>query len=104
MLIGAGQVIKLDPSSPLGYERKHQALCGAGHVNATDAFEMMLSKMSESPDPDIRGEGNPHYDIFPLIFSHRAISPLCSARTDKGSDSDRYTGRHSLFPTSPHQR
>ena len=70
MLIGAVQVIKLDPSSPLGYERKHQALRGAGHVDALDTFEMMLSKMSKSPEPEIRGDGSLHYtDIFPLIFS-----------------------------------
>ena len=78
MLIDVSQVIKLDPSSPLGYERKHQASLGAGHcVDAMDAFEIMLSKMSESPDPEIRREGGPHYtDIFIFIFSHRAISTL----------------------------
>ena len=57
MLTGTAQVIQLDPSSPVGYERKHQALHGARDVNATDAFKMMLSKMSESSDPEIRGEG-----------------------------------------------
>ena len=55
---GCPQVIKLDPSSPLGYERKHAALRGIGHHDdATHAFEAMLMKMSESSDPEIRGEG-----------------------------------------------
>ena len=59
MLMDRAQVIKLDPSSPLGYERKYVALHGIGHRDdATVAFETMLLKMSESFDPDIRGEGN----------------------------------------------
>ena len=59
MLICGAQVIKLDPSSPLGYERKHATLHGVGHHDyATSAFETMLLKMSESSDPGIRGEGD----------------------------------------------
>ena len=75
---GAVQVIRLDPSSPSGYERKYTALLGmAHHHEAIDAFKTMLSKMSESPDPEIRGEGGPHYTgISPLIFSRRTISTL----------------------------
>ena len=75
---GTVQVIRLAPSSPSGYERKYAALLGMGHHDkAIDAFEAMLSKMSESSDPEIRGEGSPHYtDIFLLIFSHSAISTL----------------------------
>jgi hypothetical protein len=50
------QVIALDPSSPLSYKIKHAVLHGAGrHVDAIDAFETMLSKMVQSPDPTIRG-------------------------------------------------
>lgn len=53
------QIIKLNPFSPLGYERKHAALHGKGdYVDAIDAYETMLSKMSKSSDPDIRGKGN----------------------------------------------
>jgi hypothetical protein len=53
------QVIKFDPTSPLGYEKKHAALRGVGRSgDAQNAFEAMLSKMSQSADPDIRGEGN----------------------------------------------
>ena len=51
------QVIKLDPSSPWGYERKHAALHKAGQYDdAIGAFEMMLSKMEHSPDPEIRSK------------------------------------------------
>ena len=47
----------LDPLSPWGYERKHAALHEAGdYENAINAFETMLSKISMSPDPEIRGE------------------------------------------------
>ena len=57
----------LDPSSPLGYEMKYVALCGSGHhKDATDAFETMLLKMSQSLDPEIRGEG----DNVILKFMH----------------------------------
>jgi hypothetical protein len=49
-------VIKLDPSSPWGYERKHAALHKAGdYDNAIEAFETMLSKITHSPDAEIRG-------------------------------------------------
>ena len=51
------QVIELDPLSPWGYERKHAALHDAGdYDNATDAFMTMLSKMADSPDPEIRSK------------------------------------------------
>lgn len=47
----------LDPSSPVVYERKYVALRGAlKHKEAIDAFETMLLKMSQSLDPEIRGE------------------------------------------------
>ena len=66
MLIGIVRVIRLDPSSPLGYDRKYAALLGTGHHDdAIDAFETMLLKMSESSDPEVRGKGN---HIIPLFF------------------------------------
>ncbi|KAF8126554.1 hypothetical protein EV363DRAFT_1347847 [Boletus edulis] len=44
----ANKVIELDPSSPWGYERKHEALHKAGdYANAINAFETMLSKISQ---------------------------------------------------------
>ena len=57
--MGTLQLITVDPSSLLGYERKHEALRAAGHhVDGVDALEIMLSKMSESSSPEIRGKGN----------------------------------------------
>ncbi|KAN0087988.1 hypothetical protein V8E55_006609 [Tylopilus felleus] len=50
----ANKVIKLDPLSPWGYERKHAALHKAGdYQSAMDAFEAMLSRISESSDSRI---------------------------------------------------
>ena len=50
-------MIELDPSSPWGYERKHAALHKAGdYDSAISAFQEMLSKMEQSPDPGIRRE------------------------------------------------
>lgn len=67
MLIGSSQVIKLTRSSPLGYERKHEALCGMKcYGEAIDAFETILSKMSQSSDPVIHGEN----DDIVLMFIH----------------------------------
>ena len=64
--MGVVQVIKLDPSSLLGYQRKYAALLGMGHNDdAIDAFDTMLLKMSESSDPEIRGEGS---HIIPIPF------------------------------------
>ncbi|KAF8547208.1 hypothetical protein OG21DRAFT_1501672 [Imleria badia] len=57
----ANMVITLDPSSPFGYEGKYVALRGAGrHMDTLHAFEMMLSMMLRSPDPEIR-ERHRHY-------------------------------------------
>jgi hypothetical protein len=51
----------------LGYEKKHAALRGAGRYgDAVIAFETMLSKMLQSSDPEIRGEG----DIIVLHFTY----------------------------------
>ena len=62
---GFAQVIKLHSSSPLGYERKHEALRGLGYYDdAIETFKVMLLKMSESSDPQIRGEGNHVVLIF----------------------------------------
>ena len=50
-------MIELDPSSPWGYERKHAALHKAGdYDSAISAFQEMLSKVEQSPDPDIHRE------------------------------------------------
>ncbi|KAI9567960.1 hypothetical protein HD554DRAFT_853796 [Boletus coccyginus] len=55
----ANQVTMLDPSSPWGYKIKHAALHKAGHYDdAVDAFEAMLSKIAQSPDPDVQRHGD----------------------------------------------
>ncbi|KAF8127633.1 hypothetical protein EV363DRAFT_1172205 [Boletus edulis] len=57
----ANQVIRLNPSSPWGYEMKYAALHKAGEYhNAVDAFEAMLSKIAQSSDPDVQRHGD-HY-------------------------------------------
>ncbi|KAN0088020.1 hypothetical protein V8E55_006641 [Tylopilus felleus] len=51
----ADKVVELNPLSPWGYERKHAALHKAGrYQDAINVFEVMLSRMVESPDPEIR--------------------------------------------------
>ena len=51
------QVIELDPSSHRGYEGKYTVLHGMGrHSEAFEAFSMMLSKLEQSPDPQIRSK------------------------------------------------
>ena len=88
---GCAQVIKLDPSSPLGYERKHEALWGTGrHIDAIEIFEVMLLKMSASSDPEIRGGGNNITDILLLTASHRTIPSLCPARRKESDDPQSY--------------
>jgi hypothetical protein len=74
------QIITLDPSSPRGYEMKHAALHNAGdYDNAVDALEEMLSKMAQSPDPNIERELYPRYHDKVFTFStgqgDRYISP-----------------------------
>ena len=50
-------MIELDPSSYRGYECRHAALHGAGrHDEAVAAFDVMLLKLQESPNPRVRGE------------------------------------------------
>ena len=70
MLTGTIQIIKLDPSSPSGYERKYAALFSIGyHSKATDAFKTMLLKMSISSDLESCGEGN-HIILISLPWYH----------------------------------
>ena len=56
-MVYAVQVIELDPLSHSGYEGKHAALHGVGHHSeAFEAFRMMLSKLEQSSDPQIRSK------------------------------------------------
>ena len=67
----------LDPTFPWGYERKHAALHEAGYYeNAVDAFEMMFSKMLQSPDPDIRGKGDGTISMFTELFSQSVLPSM----------------------------
>ncbi|KAF8557095.1 hypothetical protein OG21DRAFT_1495015, partial [Imleria badia] len=61
LLKRSNELIELDPSSHGGYEEKHTALHGMGrHSEAFEAFNTMLSKLEQSPDPQIR-ELRPQY-------------------------------------------
>ncbi|KAG1775976.1 hypothetical protein EV702DRAFT_1269226 [Suillus placidus] len=54
-LSDAEKVIELNPSSHLGYELKHAALRGVQRYDdASEAFTIMLSKLDDAPDPQIR--------------------------------------------------
>ncbi|KAN0091421.1 hypothetical protein V8E55_004987 [Tylopilus felleus] len=51
----SNEVIELDPSSHTGYEGKHAALHGMKQYSeAFKAFRMMLSRLEQSPDPQVR--------------------------------------------------
>jgi len=51
------QVISLDPTLPWGYEIKRAALHKAGQYDdAVDTLEVMLSKIVQSPDPEVQRE------------------------------------------------
>ena len=86
------QVITLDPLSPQGYEMKHEAFHKAGDFrSAIDALETMLSKIVESPDPDILGKLYHHYhdkdDLFTLFDRARLPIHRPIERTNKNSHS-----------------
>ncbi|KAG1728163.1 uncharacterized protein EDB91DRAFT_1314289, partial [Suillus paluster] len=54
-LLDAQKVIELNPASHVGYQVKHQALHGAQRYDdAIEAFEMMLSKLDNAADTQIR--------------------------------------------------
>ncbi|KAF8546581.1 hypothetical protein OG21DRAFT_1102783 [Imleria badia] len=74
----ANQVITLDPSSPWGYEMKHAALHKAGdYDNAVGVLEVMLSKLVQSPDPDVQR----HCDYYIGPSSARATIHKIVERT-----------------------
>ncbi|KAG1897950.1 uncharacterized protein F5891DRAFT_956243 [Suillus fuscotomentosus] len=54
-LSDAEKVIENSPSSYLGYEMKHKALhAGQRYDEAIEALDSMLSKLNDTPDPQIR--------------------------------------------------
>ena len=63
------QAIRLDPSSPWGYERKHAALHKLKRYgDAIDALTTMISTLENSVDPEIRREFILIVDNCPLIL------------------------------------
>ena len=68
-------MVRLDPCSLMGYARKREILHIAGYYeDAIATVETMLSKISQSSDPNIRGEDTHVIWITLLIFCCRAIS------------------------------
>ncbi|KAI9571633.1 hypothetical protein HD554DRAFT_2302552 [Boletus coccyginus] len=68
LLKRSNEVIKLDPSSHRGYEGRHAALHGMErHDEAFKAFRIMLSKLEQSPDSQIRKLGNQYVDATATI-------------------------------------
>ncbi|KAG2141379.1 uncharacterized protein EDB93DRAFT_630557 [Suillus bovinus] len=54
-LLDAQKVTELNPSSHVGYQLTHEALRGAKRYDeAIEAFAMMLSKLDDAPEADIR--------------------------------------------------
>ncbi|KAG1878755.1 hypothetical protein C8R48DRAFT_830519 [Suillus tomentosus] len=54
-LLDSQKVTELNPSSHVGYELMHTALRGAQRYDeAIEAFKIMLSKLDDSPEPQIR--------------------------------------------------
>jgi hypothetical protein len=55
--IADAQVIKLNPSSHTGYKLKHAVLHEVKRYDeAIEAFKIMLSKLDNASDPQIRGK------------------------------------------------
>ncbi|KAF8552625.1 hypothetical protein OG21DRAFT_105056 [Imleria badia] len=104
----ANQAITHHPSSPLGYERKHAALRGAGcYGDAIHAFETMLLKMSQSSDPEIRERSRRYVNptqteatIREAIKNAIRESPLVLINTDSGRLLNK-SGQSSSFESQP---
>jgi len=57
------QVIEVDLSSHRGYKGKHAGLHSMGrHGEAFEAFRMMLSKLTQSSDP--QNQGKPFHQYY----------------------------------------
>ncbi|KAF8553291.1 hypothetical protein OG21DRAFT_1268297 [Imleria badia] len=104
----ANQVISLDPSSPLGYERRHAALRGGGcSDDAIVAFQTMLSKMAQSSDPEIRDRSRRYVDPVQTEVTIRGAienaireSPLVLINTNSGRLLDK-SGQSLSFESQP---
>ncbi|KAF8545902.1 hypothetical protein OG21DRAFT_1451345 [Imleria badia] len=64
----SNEVIEVNPSSHTGYQEKHDALNGMGrHSEGLEAFRAMLSKLEQSPDPQIRELRHQYFDATTTI-------------------------------------
>ena len=106
----SSQVITLDPLSPWGYEMKHSALHKAGDFdNAVDALETMLSKIVQSPDPDIRRELCPRChdkdDLLVHIIRQSMVTSTSAHRAHEQRFAKLFNGlfviRHVFSSTRP---
>ena len=78
-----------------GYEQKHAALHKAGHYEyAINAFQEMLSRMTQSSDPEIRGECQHHNELYLPISHSSALFPVCQSITDDSNNTVEYSGSH----------
>ncbi|KAG2339145.1 hypothetical protein BDR05DRAFT_968226, partial [Suillus weaverae] len=76
-LLDAQTVIKLTPSSHIGYQLQHAALHGAQRYDeAIDAFQTMLSKFENAPDTQTRKLGQQY------VNAERAIQETIKAQLD----------------------
>jgi len=101
------QVIALDPTSPWGHEIKHTALHKAGEYDsAIDTLEEMLSKIAQSPDPEVRRGLHPcyHHKVIHMIRQSTATGTSAHRAHEQqfaGLFSGLYVTRHACSSTPP---
>ncbi|KAG1789035.1 uncharacterized protein HD556DRAFT_828571 [Suillus plorans] len=93
------QVIKLNPSSHIGYQLKHEALYGVHRYDeAVVTFNIMLSKLEDAPDTQIRQLRRKYHYVTPCeverairgaIHAHLDTAPLRLLNTSTGRLCDR---------------
>ncbi|KAG2117045.1 uncharacterized protein F5147DRAFT_768429 [Suillus discolor] len=98
-LSDAEQVIKLNPSSHIGYQLKHEALYRVHRYDeAVVTFSIMLSKLEDAPDTQIRQLRRKYHYVTPCeverairgaIHAHLDTAPLHLLNTSTGRLCDR---------------
>ncbi|KAG2368276.1 hypothetical protein BDR07DRAFT_1391630, partial [Suillus spraguei] len=84
-LLDADKVIGLNPSSHLGYNLRHAALCGLHrHDDASKAFETMLSRLNDAPEPQMRELYSRYEAIKQAIDAQLKNAPLRLINTRTG--------------------
>ncbi|KAG2367935.1 hypothetical protein BDR07DRAFT_1478513 [Suillus spraguei] len=107
-LLDAQKVTELNPSSHVGYQLAHAALCGAQRYDeAIDAFTIMLSKLDDAPETQIRDLRQQYVSpsevgdtIQRAIWNELEYAPLRLLNTSAGLLCDR-TAQIKAFKTSP---